>query len=125
MDNAMEFVPPSFDEVKQYAIDAGLIDKISVTKFYRYYERADFLYKGLPMDWKSRMKQWAETQRTPVNTMANAGDYHFQHSSKYETREYLDYVKKVADSWGDGKQPEKKAKREEHVWQSPEELGAL
>lgn len=58
-----EFVPPSFEEVVEYAKENNFIKAIDVKKFYEYYGRTGFVYRGLPMDWKGKMAEWARTER--------------------------------------------------------------
>lgn len=55
---------PTFDEVVEYAVNNGLFGKVSLTKFYDYY--GDFKYKGLVIDWKAKLKIWADRQRSAV-----------------------------------------------------------
>lgn len=56
---------PTFDEVVAYAFDNGLFGKISLVKFFDYY--GDFKGKGgAVIDWKAKLFQWAEHQRTKV-----------------------------------------------------------
>lgn len=57
---------PTFEEVVAYATENGLYGKLNLCKFYDYYEKQGFLFKGLPMDWKAKMKKWAENQTSPV-----------------------------------------------------------
>ena len=57
---------PTFEEVVAYAMQEDLYGKLNIDKFYDYYSKMGFMYKGYLMDWKSKMKEWAKTQRTPV-----------------------------------------------------------
>lgn len=58
--------PPTFEEVVAYANEAGLYGKVPLSKFYDFYAKQGFQYNGYLMDWKSKMREWAERQRTPV-----------------------------------------------------------
>lgn len=55
---------PTFDEVVEYAVRNGLFGQISLTKFYDYY--GDFKSKGIVIDWKAKLRMWAEHQRSAV-----------------------------------------------------------
>ena len=52
---------PSFQEVAEYAqeIKSGA----DVKRFYEWYSASGFKYKGKPMDWKAKLKEWSETER--------------------------------------------------------------
>ena len=64
---------PTLEEIATYVKENGLEGKVSPTRFYDYYSRQNFMFRGLPMDWKSKLHEWAKTQRSPVQT--NASDY--------------------------------------------------
>lgn len=52
---------PTFDEVVEYAVEKGYFGKISLTKFYDYYN--GFVGKGgCIIDWKARLQQWVWRQ---------------------------------------------------------------
>ena len=56
---------PTFDEVVEYAIRNNMYGKISLVKFYDYYKP----FKGpggYIIDWKSKMFQWAQSQKNKV-----------------------------------------------------------
>jgi len=57
---------PTFEEVVLYADKQKLIGKVDIRKFYDFYDRSDFLYRGIPMDWKGKLQEWASKQRSPV-----------------------------------------------------------
>lgn len=57
---------PTFDEVMKFAVDAGLYGKVSVSKFYDYYNRDNFMYRGYVMDWKTKLREWAQRQKGTV-----------------------------------------------------------
>ena len=58
--------PPTFEEVVAYAVDAKLWGKISISKFYDYYAKQNFMFMGHIMDWKSKMQEWAGKQTGKV-----------------------------------------------------------
>jgi len=60
----------TYDEVVAYAKEAGLIGKIDTVRFYEYYAKQSFMYRGQPMDWKGKMHEWAKTQRGAVRQSA-------------------------------------------------------
>lgn len=68
---------PTFDEVVEYAVNNGLFGKISLTKFYDYY--GDFKRKGVVIDWKAKLRSWADSQRSAVIVSAK----------EYEARERI------------------------------------
>lgn len=61
---------PTLAEVAQFIKEAGLWGKVSPTKFYEYYDRQDFLFRGIPMDWKEKVVQWAQREKKPVTVTA-------------------------------------------------------
>ena len=64
---------PTLEEIAEYVKEQGLQAKVSPTRFYDYYNKQDFLYRGLPMDWKAKVQEWAKTQKGSVPT--SAADY--------------------------------------------------
>lgn len=69
-----EFEMPSYEEVSNFAKENGYSGRINVSKFYQYYAKTGFMYKGLLMDWKKKMSDWAETEKaSPVRTMKPMG----------------------------------------------------
>lgn len=89
--------PPTYEEVQAFAKSEGLDSKTNIQKFYNYYSRSRFLFKGIPMDWKAKLREWAGTEkpRSESKSMANM-------SRKYEpvTWEYLNYIEEVTKGWG-------------------------
>lgn len=57
---------PSFEEVAAYAAEIG--SQIDTKKFYDWYAASDFKYKGLPMDWKAKMREWTAKERPKAKT---------------------------------------------------------
>jgi hypothetical protein len=53
---------PSYAEVEAYAKDIG--SRIDTRKFYDWYEADGFMYKGRPMDWRAKLRQWTAKERT-------------------------------------------------------------
>ena len=58
--------PPTFEEVVLYANEQKLIGKVDIRKFYDWYDRSNFQYHGLPVDWKSKLLEWASRQNVKV-----------------------------------------------------------
>lgn len=69
---------PTFEEVQAFAQSEGLDDKISVSKFYDYYSQTNFMFRGIPFDWKEKMREWAQNERPRKNAAKNAADYKFK-----------------------------------------------
>ena len=58
--------PPTFEEVVAYAKEEGLYGKVPLSKFYDFYAKQGFMFRGILMDWKGKLYEWAERQRVPV-----------------------------------------------------------
>lgn len=88
---------PTYEEVQAFAKSEGLDRKTDVRKFYSYYSETNFLYKGIPMDWKAKLREWASSERRRSIAPAPASV-----ERKYEpvTREHLEYIKKITEGWG-------------------------
>ena len=56
---------PSFDDVVEYALVSNLYGKLSLTKFYDYYHGFK-PHNGVVMDWRKKMHEWAQNQRSTV-----------------------------------------------------------
>lgn len=60
---------PTFEDVVAYAVAEGIFGKISLTKFFDYYSKTQFIYQGRIMDWKMKLHEWAKRQSSqPVIT---------------------------------------------------------
>lgn len=68
-----ERFPPTLDDVARFVQEAGLVGKISPSKFYAYYHKQNFMYQGQPMDWRAKVCKWAATETRAVQM--NAADY--------------------------------------------------
>lgn len=66
----MESHSPTREEVRSYCAEQNL--RVNPDRFYDYYARFDFKYKGLPIDWKARLSKWEQTEYTRPNQTANA-----------------------------------------------------
>lgn len=64
---------PTLQEIAGYIRENGLDGKVSPSRFYDYYAKQNFMYRGLPMDWKTKVHEWAKTQKGPVRQ--SAADY--------------------------------------------------
>lgn len=54
---------PTYEEVRAFAKSEGLDSKTNVRKFYDYYSRSYFSFKGEPMNWKAKLREWAGSER--------------------------------------------------------------
>lgn len=57
---------PTYEDIVAYAEEAGLIGKIDTVRFYEYYEKQDFMFRGAIMNWKGKMHDWAKNQYRKV-----------------------------------------------------------
>lgn len=88
---------PTYEEVQAFAESEGLDSKTNVPKFYEYYSQSDFTFKGRPMDWKARLRQWATTEKTKRGEIQPAA---IKREYPRVTREYLDWLEKKIEEWG-------------------------
>lgn len=88
---------PTYEEVQAFAQSEGLDSKTNVSKFYEYYSRFGFIYKGVLMDWKTKLKKWAETETAKPSKVQPAAV-----KRKYDvpTEEYWAKVEKEMERWG-------------------------
>lgn len=99
-----EFEMPSYEEVMSFAKENGYSSRINVAKFYQYYSKTGFIYKGLPMDWKKKMSDWAETEKGQSKTYIAAAETKHDGSKNYWPKgvntpdEMKAYLRKVVDS---------------------------
>lgn len=54
------WTPPTLAEIASYVAERRL--NVNPEKFYSYYSRSGFTYRGLPMDWKSKLADWDRTE---------------------------------------------------------------
>ena len=99
---------PTYEEIVAYCAEQGLIGKVDTVKFYEFYDKQNFIYRGALMDWKDKLHEWASRQRGTVKQSAK--EYNALHGAKKGTKrflngtmtdiEYLNWLKKVTGSWG-------------------------
>ena len=65
---------PTFEDVVLYANKQNLIGRVDIRKFYDYYSRSHFLYRGALMDWQGKLREW---------------DEYWTHVSEWERSKYL------------------------------------
>ena len=98
---ALSFKAPTYEEVLSFAKSEGLAAKTNVAKFYEYYKKDDFLYKGMPMNWKEKLRKWAGSEKQKKKSYVTAAEATTEHKEKlygYWTREELnDLMSKVED----------------------------
>lgn len=68
---------PTYEEVQAFAKSEGLDGKTDVKKFYQYYKETNFLFRGIPINWKEKLREWAKTERPRRSKMPTAADYKF------------------------------------------------
>ena len=86
---------PTYEEVQAFAKSEGLDSKTDIKKFYQYYSETGFLYKGIPMDWKAKLREWAKTERPRRSKTPTMADYGFEFDLPKgfdSMKEYLDWV---------------------------------
>ena len=88
---------PTYEEVQAFAKSEGLDSKTNVSKFYEYYSRSAFLFKGKLMDWKAKLRQWAGSERVKSAQVQPAA---VKRQYAAPTKEYWDYAEKVIERWG-------------------------
>lgn len=64
---------PTIEEIAAYIRDNGYSGSVSPTRFYGWYEKSGFMYRGQIMDWRKKIREWAESQKKPV--VMTAEDY--------------------------------------------------
>ena len=50
---------PAYEEVVRYCAVHGLIGKLDTVRFYDFYAAYGFRYKGKPVDWRAKAREWA------------------------------------------------------------------
>lgn len=88
---------PTYEEVQAFARSEDLDSKTNVSKFYEYYSRTGFIFRGELMDWKSKLRKWAETETVKPSQIQPAVV-----RRKYETptEEYWAKIEKEMEKWG-------------------------
>ena len=54
------WLPPTQKDIEDYCSEKNL--NVDVGRFYSYYSRWNFTYRGLPMDWKAKLEEWNKTE---------------------------------------------------------------
>ena len=99
---------PTYEEVVAFADSEGLIGKVDTVKFYDFYNKQNFMYKGYLMDWQSKLHEWAARQRGTVQQSAKEynvlnksqkGKKRFMNGTMTDL-EYNQWLTKVVASWG-------------------------
>lgn len=65
--------PPTIDDIREYCEE--LRSAVDPERFYDYYAANNFEYKGEPMDWKAKLRQWnvRDTPRGRTTASRNYG----------------------------------------------------
>lgn len=101
---------PTYEEVVAYAESEGLIGKVDTAKFFDWYAKQNWMYKGYLMDWKGKLHEWAARQKGVVKQTAveykavqKTAPRKFMLFGKYVgEREYFEFLKKEVASWQKG-----------------------
>lgn len=56
---------PTVEEVKAFAAEEA--PDVDVQKFYGYYAKTGFQWKGNPVDWKEKLREWQKTERATAS----------------------------------------------------------
>ena len=89
---------PSIEEISAYCSENNL--NVNVEKFYNYYARSNFLYRGAPMDWKSQLEKWDKTEyksQKKQQVWNNENDP--LQTKRYGSKEYWDECMAELDYW--------------------------
>lgn len=76
----MENYIPTIDQVRSYCSEKNL--RVNPDRFYEYYSRSNFTYKGLPIDWKAQLSKWDATEYTRPRKIVTAEEYDKQPKKK-------------------------------------------
>ena len=101
---------PTYEEVVAYAKSNDLLGKVDTAKFYDWYAKQNFMYKGYLMDWQGKLHEWAARQKGTVrqtakeyNTAQKTGGRKFMLYGKYVgEKEYFAFLKQEVASWQKG-----------------------
>ena len=98
---------PTYEEIVAYADSEGLIGRIDTVKFYDFYAKQNFMYRGYIMDWKKKMHEWADRQKGAVKQSAK--EYNALNKvtpkkillfGKYVSdKEYFNWLAKEVETW--------------------------
>lgn len=64
---------PTLEEVCKLNKELG--NHADPVKFYEYYSKQKWMYKGAPMDWAAKLKQWNDTERKDKQHTTTAVEY--------------------------------------------------
>lgn len=57
---------PTYEDIVAYCMEGGLIGKVDTVKFYDYYGKQNFMFRGQIMDWKNKLHEWASGQKSKI-----------------------------------------------------------
>lgn len=88
---------PTYEEVQAFAQSEGLDSRTNVAKFYDYYSKTNFLFKGTPMDWKGKLREWAQSEKPRTRSYVTAAEHNARkHELPFKNRdEMLAYYDKA------------------------------
>ena len=50
---------PDYEDIVRYCAENGLIGRLDTVRFYDFYAGYHFRYKGKPVDWRAKAREWA------------------------------------------------------------------
>lgn len=57
---------PTYEDIVAYCVEQKLIGKVDTVKFYDFYAKQNFMYRGYVMDWKGKLREWAGSQKSRI-----------------------------------------------------------
>ena len=106
----MNEMKPTYEEIVAYCDSEGLIGKVDTVKFYDFYNKQNFMYRGYLMDWKKKLHEWAARQKGTVRqtttehkAVQKTGGRQILLYGKYVSdKDYLVWLKQEVDGWKKG-----------------------
>lgn len=92
-------VVPTLEEVQQFASEEA--PDVDTQKFYGYYAESGFMWKGKPVDWKQKLRDWqaserpkagAKPKRVDPKALADGWEKKYKSLGCSSMEEYLSYV---------------------------------
>lgn len=101
---------PTYEEVVAFAKSEGLLGKVDTAKFYDWYAKQNFMYRGYLMDWKGKLHEWAARQKgtvrqttTEYKAVQKTGGRQILLYGKYVSdKDYLVWLKQEVAGWKKG-----------------------
>ena len=100
---------PTYEEVVAYCVDNGFIGKVDTVKFYDWYDKQNWMFKGLIMDWKKKLPEWAARSNgritqsakeyNAISRLPNRRKFYMPGKVTTDLKEYLAFLKEETNSW--------------------------